>query len=209
MSSGLFNVYPYCTNFCLALSALLKTLKSDCEHSTSSLTYHYIFALFNIFHSALIFYHLPFLAPLRLASFLYHRRLAMPSTPSDAPISAPPSPNYSKPIPTSDHPAPSTLSTLTEGPREETKDDWKNEFQPGSGAPERISESLARQLSKASADSGSVATLTNPFQNCDDPALEPGSAKFNARHWAETYMKLISQDPEKYLPRSAGFTFAI
>lgn len=76
-------------------------------------------------------------------------------------------------------------------------------------APENIQRitRLAGQLTNASRNAASDRAITNPFKSNGDPTLDPSSAEFDPKHWAETVITLMSNDSQQYLPRKAGVSF--
>ncbi|KAJ6008160.1 hypothetical protein N7540_012136 [Penicillium herquei] len=67
---------------------------------------------------------------------------------------------------------------------------------------------LARKLTNTSSFDRSQDILrVNPFKGTDIPALDPSSPEFNAKHWAQTVFQLMSEDPERFVPRKAGLSF--
>ena len=47
----------------------------------------------------------------------------------------------------------------------------------------------------------------NPFENSDDPLLNPHSGSFSQRAWIKTLIGLASRDPERYPARVAGVSY--
>jgi ATP-binding cassette subfamily G (WHITE) protein 2 (PDR) len=76
-------------------------------------------------------------------------------------------------------------------------------------SPENIQRitTLARQLTDNSLHATLHPADTNPFHGSNDPKLDPRSPSFNAKYWAETVIRLMSDDAERYLPRKAGVSF--
>lgn len=67
---------------------------------------------------------------------------------------------------------------------------------------------LARQLTDTSIHhAGPHSTASSPFHGSKDPKLDPSSPSFSAKYWAETVIRLMSNDAERYLPRKAGVSF--
>lgn len=66
---------------------------------------------------------------------------------------------------------------------------------------------LARQLTNASTKTGTQGAVSNPFKGSNDPRLDPFSKEFSPKKWVETVFHLNSQDPDRYPPRKAGFSF--
>ncbi|KAJ5701887.1 hypothetical protein N7488_009435 [Penicillium malachiteum] len=67
---------------------------------------------------------------------------------------------------------------------------------------------LARQLTNTSSHDRSQENLrVNPFKGTDIPALDPSSPEFDAKRWAQTVVQLMSEDPERFVPRKAGLSF--
>ncbi|KGO65937.1 CDR ABC transporter [Penicillium italicum] len=66
---------------------------------------------------------------------------------------------------------------------------------------------LARQITNVSTKTGTQGAVSNPFKGSNDPRLDPFSKEFSPQKWVETVLHLNSQDPERYRPRKAGFSF--
>jgi ATP-binding cassette subfamily G (WHITE) protein 2 (PDR) len=47
----------------------------------------------------------------------------------------------------------------------------------------------------------------NPFENSDDPLLNPHSGSFSQRAWIKTLIGIASRDPERYPMRVAGVSY--
>jgi hypothetical protein len=47
----------------------------------------------------------------------------------------------------------------------------------------------------------------NPFENSDDPLLNPHSGSFSQRAWIKTLVGITSRDPERYPARVAGVSY--
>lgn len=65
--------------------------------------------------------------------------------------------------------------------------------------------SLARKLTSQSNASGAV---DNPFEAKEASILDPHSPDFRPRAWAKSILNLQSQHPDRYKPRTAGFSFS-
>jgi ATP-binding cassette subfamily G (WHITE) protein 2 (PDR) len=50
-------------------------------------------------------------------------------------------------------------------------------------------------------------TYVNPFENSEDPLLNPHSGSFSQRAWIKTLIGIASRDPERYPQRVAGVAF--
>lgn len=47
----------------------------------------------------------------------------------------------------------------------------------------------------------------NPFEETDNPILNPGSEKFNYQAWMKTVLAIHSRDPERFPKRVAGIAY--
>jgi hypothetical protein len=65
---------------------------------------------------------------------------------------------------------------------------------------------LARALTEHSIV-GPDGHHVNPFDNTDNPLLDPTSDKFNYRAWTKNLLGLQSRDPERYPQRVAGIAY--
>jgi ATP-binding cassette subfamily G (WHITE) protein 2 (PDR) len=65
---------------------------------------------------------------------------------------------------------------------------------------------LARALTEHSIV-GPEGHHINPFDNTDNPLLDPTSDKFNYRAWTKNLLGLQSRDPERYPQRVAGIAY--
>jgi ATP-binding cassette, subfamily G (WHITE), member 2, PDR len=65
---------------------------------------------------------------------------------------------------------------------------------------------LARALTEHSIV-GPEGYHINPFDNTDNPLLDPTSDKFNYRAWTKNLLGLQSRDPERYPQRVAGIAY--
>ena len=65
---------------------------------------------------------------------------------------------------------------------------------------------LARALTEHSIVGPEVHHI-NPFDNTDNPLLDPTSDKFNYRAWTKNLLGLQSRDPERYPQRVAGIAY--
>ena len=54
---------------------------------------------------------------------------------------------------------------------------------------------------------GTSKDVVNPFLGCDNPMLDPKSAKFSAKLWLETVTNITSSDPDRYPKRVAGIAY--
>jgi ATP-binding cassette, subfamily G (WHITE), member 2, PDR len=76
-------------------------------------------------------------------------------------------------------------------------DDTNNGVNPH--APEEITQ-LARQMTNASMH-------RDPFNDRDDPTMDPRSGKFDYEKWIRSVLQITSRDPERYPQRTAGISF--
>jgi ATP-binding cassette, subfamily G (WHITE), member 2, PDR len=65
---------------------------------------------------------------------------------------------------------------------------------------------LARRLTQHSIKSHEIGHV-NPFDNTDNPLLDPLSEKFSPRAWMKALMGIQSRDPERYPSRVAGVAY--
>jgi ATP-binding cassette subfamily G (WHITE) protein 2 (PDR) len=65
---------------------------------------------------------------------------------------------------------------------------------------------LARRLTEHSIKSNEIGHV-NPFNNTDNPLLDPLSEKFSPRAWMKALIGIQSRDPERYPSRVAGVAY--
>ncbi len=65
---------------------------------------------------------------------------------------------------------------------------------------------LARTLTHHSVKDGQGEYI-NPFEETDNPILNPGSEKFNYQAWMKTVLAIHSRDPERFPKRVAGVAY--
>ncbi|KAF5346654.1 hypothetical protein D9758_013227 [Tetrapyrgos nigripes] len=77
-------------------------------------------------------------------------------------------------------------------------DDSSGVFNPQ--APEEVT-ALARRMTSSSMRD------RNPFNDHDDPTMDPRSGKFDYQKWIRSVLQITSRDPERYPQRTAGISF--
>jgi hypothetical protein len=65
---------------------------------------------------------------------------------------------------------------------------------------------LARRLTEHSIKSNEIGHV-NPFNDTDNPLLNPLSEKFSPRAWMKALIGIQSRDPERYPSRVAGVAY--
>ena len=66
---------------------------------------------------------------------------------------------------------------------------------------------LARQITQHSIHTAGGHDYPNPFEETDDPALNPRSGQFKPEAWIRTLIGIVSRDPERYPQRTAGVAY--